>query len=309
MAVRGPRPRRARLGRDEVPALVRRRPREHHHQRLGRGPARRDQEGPQRPRRRAAPQATRRHGARAEGGPSQAGQDRQACGRPPRRHREGARAPRSHTPASDHHREGDLLPPRGQRVPRGPPRVRRPPAHQATREGLQEAAQEGALLSCGRTAPDPFARLQAEFSALPPVCARLRAAPEAAAGAAALFEACLLRGRLPRTTKELVALAVASLAGLVEWRDRLADMLAARGVSAEVLADVVRDGHSPRLPARTQRLIAVGRRAALSPATLSAREMGAARREGVAEEELVEVVALAGLLAWVVTVARALAAT
>lgn len=164
-------------------------------------------------------------------------------------------------------------------------------------------------MSCGRTAPDPFARLQAEFSALPPVCARLRAAPEAAAGAAALFEACLLRGRLPRTTKELVALAVASLAGLVEWRDRLADMLAARGVSAEVLADVVRDGHSPRLPARTQRLIAVGRRAALSPATLSAREMGAARREGVAEEELVEVVALAGLLAWVVTVARALAAT
>jgi alkylhydroperoxidase/carboxymuconolactone decarboxylase family protein YurZ len=124
-----------------------------------------------------------------------------------------------------------------------------------------------------------------------------------------LLRGTLLEGDVPRTTKELIALAAFGLARVVPLRDALRASLAGRGVDAAVLDDLARDGETARLPDRTRRLLTLGRRAALQPALLTDADYTAARKAGAGDAELAELIAWSGTLALLVATSRALGAT
>lgn len=129
--------------------------------------------------------------------------------------------------------------------------------------------------------------------------------PELLGAAWGLWRAVVTGGRLARTTKELIALS-ALAAGRVPLAGALALQLTARGLDEQVVADVQRTGSSPRLPARTRRLLAFGSRAALQPALLGDGDFTRLRRDGLGDPELAELLALAGLLSLVTTLSRGL---
>lgn len=166
-----------------------------------------------------------------------------------------------------------------------------------------EPPDEQALDSSAR---DVFARARAGLGAVPAPLVPLAHAPAALRGAWALVEGALLEGAVPRTTKELVALAAtAASPGAESLADLFRSALAERGVAAAVLEDLVKKGESGRLPERTQRVLAFARRAALQPALLAEDDFRALRREGTGEGELAELVALGAALAFLIALARA----
>lgn len=125
----------------------------------------------------------------------------------------------------------------------------------------------------------------------------------------ALFRAVLLdSAAVPRTTKELVALAIAAgPTGSDYFREFHRRSLQATGVDPDIVNALADEGDSPLLPERTRRLIAFARRiAAAEPAEdadagasaeqamgISAGETQAFRREGLDPVAVGEVIALA----------------
>ncbi|MBI3726294.1 hypothetical protein HY251_20405 [bacterium] len=157
-------------------------------------------------------------------------------------------------------------------------------------------------------ARDALARAQIELGAAPAPLRAIAAAPRALEGAWKLLEGVLLSGSVPRTTKELVALAAtASSPGAEAFRKTFRAALGSKGVAAPVLEDLERKGESTRLPERTQRVVVFGRRAALQPAQLTDEDFRALRRDGLSDSELAELVSLGGLLAFLIAVSRATA--
>lgn len=148
--------------------------------------------------------------------------------------------------------------------------------------------------------------LALDLGELPAPLGALGHAPQAARAAAALLEAALNPGHVPRTTKELVALAALAAAGVAPWCDALRRALDRRAVDPGLLEDLERDGESDRLPRRTRRVVAFGRRAALAPALLGDRDFTRLRRLGVSDAGIAELLALGGALAMLVNLARAL---
>lgn len=155
-------------------------------------------------------------------------------------------------------------------------------------------------------APAAARGLALDLGELPAPLGALGHAPHAAQAAAALLEATLRGGHVPRTTKELVALAALAAAGVAPWCDALRRTLDRRAVDPGLLEDLERLGESTRLPRRTARVVAFGRRAALAPALLGDRDFARLRRLGVSDGELAELLALGGALAMLVNLARAL---
>jgi alkylhydroperoxidase family enzyme len=148
--------------------------------------------------------------------------------------------------------------------------------------------------------------MRLELGGLAALLDALGHAPESLAAVLALLEATLLGGKIPRTTKELVALAALAQAGVDPWRATLRDSLLRRAVAPAVVEDVETLGETTRLPERTRRVVAFGRRAALQPAMLGEPDFVKLRREGVTDAELAELLALAGALALLITLSRAL---
>jgi hypothetical protein len=154
-------------------------------------------------------------------------------------------------------------------------------------------------------AREVLARARVELGAVPGPLEALAAAPAALAGAWRLVEGVLVAGRVPRTTKELVALAATAAAGTAGLAASFRAALEAKGLAAAVLDDLERRGETNRLPERTQRVLVFARRAALQPAGLGDEDFRALRRDSVGDDELAELVALGGLLAFLIAVARA----
>lgn len=154
--------------------------------------------------------------------------------------------------------------------------------------------------------PGTLHRLRLELGGLPAPLDALGHAPDSLAAVLALLEVALLGGRVPRTTKELVALAALAQAGVEPWRVLLRESLLRRAVAAGVVEDLERQGETTRLPERTRRVVAFGRRAALQPALLGEADFTRLRREGVTDAELAELLTLGGALALLITLARAL---
>ena len=144
-----------------------------------------------------------------------------------------------------------------------------------------------------------------ELGAVPDVLAALAQGPQFEA-LWELIRANLNEGSIPRTTRELVALAATATAGVAPLADLLRSALAERGVVTEVLADLSARGETARLPSRTQVVIHVGRRAALQPALLTDADFSRARREGLGDAELAELLTWSGVLALLIATSRAL---
>lgn len=145
-----------------------------------------------------------------------------------------------------------------------------------------------------------------ELGQVPPPLLALARAPEAAQAAWALVREALLRGRLPRTTKELLALAAVAVAGVEPLRALFRDGLQRRGVDPLVLEELEARGETARLPARTQAVLAFGRKAALQPGLLDDADWGRLRREGLDEGEQAELLLAAGAIGLLVHLTRAL---
>jgi alkylhydroperoxidase family enzyme len=154
-------------------------------------------------------------------------------------------------------------------------------------------------------AREALAAARRELGGVPSVLRAVAAAPRALAGVWALVEGVLVEGRVPRTTKCLVALAAVASSGAESLRVLFRSSLEAQGVDPAILDDLERRGESGRLPERTQRSLAFARRAALQPALLVDDDFQALRREGHRDAELAELVVLGGALACLVAVARA----
>lgn len=145
-----------------------------------------------------------------------------------------------------------------------------------------------------------------ELGEVPDVLAALAQSPESYEGVWALVRAGLLEGKIPRTTKELVALAATATAGIAPLRDLFQRSLERRGVVPEVLDDLRERGETERLPDRVCALLLLGRRAAVTPQLLTDSDFARARREGLSDPELAELMTLAGLLALLIATSRAL---
>lgn len=144
-----------------------------------------------------------------------------------------------------------------------------------------------------------------ELGAVPPPLLTLSRAPEPALAAWAFVREALLRGRLARTTKELLALAAVSVAGVEPLRVMLHAALAQRGVDPQVLDDLVTRGESARLPQRAQAVLQFGRKAALQPGLLDEADWGRLRREGLDEAEQAELLLAAGAVGLLIHLSRA----
>jgi alkylhydroperoxidase family enzyme len=151
--------------------------------------------------------------------------------------------------------------------------------------------------------------IRRELGAAPELFASLAASPTSLRGLWSALEGTLLAGVLPRTTKELIALATFSMAEVGPLRDWLRAALNDRGVASDLVADLAARGETERLPERTQELLRFGRRAALQAARLTDADVALLRRAKVGDAELAELVALAGQLAGLVAASRALGLT
>ena len=141
------------------------------------------------------------------------------------------------------------------------------------------------------SAKEALARAKVELGAAPGPLRALAGAPQAMQGVWAATAGVLLEGKVPRTTKLLVALAAsASSPGAESLRDSFRAALS--GVEAAILDDLEKKGESGRLPERTQRVIVFGRRAALAPAQLTDEDFAALRRAGSTDGEVAELVAV-----------------
>jgi len=153
-------------------------------------------------------------------------------------------------------------------------------------------------------AREAFQRTKLELGATPGPLRALAAAPLAASGIWLATQGVLLEGRVPRTTKLLVALAATAVSpGAESLKEVFRAALA--NVDALILDDLEARGESHRLPDRTQRVLVFGRRVALAPAQLTDEDFALLRKAGVSDAELAEVVALGALLALWIALARA----
>jgi alkylhydroperoxidase family enzyme len=153
-------------------------------------------------------------------------------------------------------------------------------------------------------AKEALSRSKVELGAAPAPLRALSQAPLATAGVWMATHGILLEGRVPRTTKLLVALAAVSVSpGAESLRGVFRSALAS--VEPAILDDLEKRGESGRLPERTQRVIAFARRAALAPAQLTDEDFALLRRSKLANAEIAELVALGGLLALWIAIARA----
>lgn len=145
-----------------------------------------------------------------------------------------------------------------------------------------------------------------ELGEVPDVLAALAHSPESYTGVWTLVRTSLLEGKIPRTTKELVALAATATAGIGPLRDLFQRSLEKRGVAPKVLDDLRERGETERLPTRVCALLLLGRRAAVTPQLLTDSDFAKARREGLTDAELAELMTLSGLLALLIATSRAL---
>lgn len=118
--------------------------------------------------------------------------------------------------------------------------------------------------------------------------------------------ALLAQGQVPRTTKELGALAAVAAGRAADLEALLRDTLTARGIAPEILDDLTRDGATTRLPERTQAVVAFVARAALQPTRLSPADYTHLRRLGLDEPELAELVTAASAVGLLIGLDRAL---
>lgn len=144
-----------------------------------------------------------------------------------------------------------------------------------------------------------------ELGEVPLALAALARAPEPLLAAWSYLREALLRGRLSRTTKELLALASLSVAGAGAFARVFQAALARRGVDPLVLEDLLARGESQRLPERTQLLLQIGRKAALQPGLLGEGDWGRLRKEGLDAAEQAELLLAAGAVALLVNLSRA----
>jgi len=153
-------------------------------------------------------------------------------------------------------------------------------------------------------AREALGRAKLELGAVPPPLRALAQAPLAAMGVWMATHGILLEGRVPRTTKLLVALAaVGSSPGAESLRSVFRSALSS--VEVAILDDLEKRGESLRLPERTQKVLVFGRRAALAPAQLTDEDFSVLRRSNVVDAEIAELIALGGLLALWIAIARA----
>ncbi|MEZ6189311.1 MAG: carboxymuconolactone decarboxylase family protein [Planctomycetota bacterium] len=115
----------------------------------------------------------------------------------------------------------------------------------------------------------------------------------------------LFEGELPRTTKELLALAAAAEAGREDLSALWRDALARRGLAPKLLDDVAL-GRATSLPKRTRLVLGSGARLVKDPGALTEEDFDALRHVGLGDAELAELVAACGVLRLVLTVDLAL---
>lgn len=109
------------------------------------------------------------------------------------------------------------------------------------------------------------------------------------------FRATVLQGKLPRTLKEMVGVAI-SQTNQSEYALRVhLHGLSALGISEEVLRLLVADFANCPLPEREKAAISFGLRAATQPASLSNADYQYLHRLGLDEAEIFELVATANL--------------
>jgi alkylhydroperoxidase family enzyme len=153
-------------------------------------------------------------------------------------------------------------------------------------------------------AREALGRARLELGVAPGPLRALSSAPLATAGVWMATHGILLEGRIPRTTKLLVALAATGASpGAESLRSCFRGALAS--VEPAILDDLERRGESGRLPERTQKVLVFGRRAALAPAQLTDEDFVLLKKAGVTDPEAAELVALGGLLALWIALARA----
>ncbi|MCA8923713.1 MAG: carboxymuconolactone decarboxylase family protein [Planctomycetes bacterium] len=133
----------------------------------------------------------------------------------------------------------------------------------------------------------------------------LNQAPQAWQALWGVWRGVLFEGALPRTTKELLALATASAAGRADLVSLWRDALLRRGLEAKLLDDVGL-GRATSLPKRTRLILSAGARLVADPQALTEDDFVQLRRAGLGDAELAELVATCGVLAALTLVDAAL---
>lgn len=166
-----------------------------------------------------------------------------------------------------------------------------------------DAAEEGGLKELYAEI-----RLSLELPEPPSLLQVMGHSPRSLRGLWGFLKAALVEGegRVPRTTKEYIALAAASSADAGPLRDWMLKTLSDKGIDQAVLTELVEKGETQRLPEKTRRVLLFARRAALDPARLSDEDFDELVKAGLSDEDIVELVAFAALITSLIATIRAL---
>lgn len=109
------------------------------------------------------------------------------------------------------------------------------------------------------------------------------------------FRSVILQGKLPRTLKEMIGVAISN-ANHSEYAHKVhLHGLTALGMSEEVLRLLVRDFENCPLPARDKTAIRFGLRAGTQPQSLTDADTDELHAQGLSDAEIFEIVATASL--------------
>lgn len=142
------------------------------------------------------------------------------------------------------------------------------------------------------------------FSGVPNFIRTQGASPGMLAGTCSLVEHILLEGRLPRSTKELIFLAVAADRECNYCREAHAACCRMLGID-EVTIQTVKSGLSGDIPQHTREILLFAIKCASAPEELSDEDFGSLRRQGMDEQQILEVIATSALAVYTTIIADA----
>lgn len=144
--------------------------------------------------------------------------------------------------------------------------------------------------------------LKMGFPEIPSFITTLGGSPPLAAGTACLIEHLMLEGELPRTTKELIFLAVAADRECAYCTEAHAAACRMLGIEDETI-EAVRHGLNGDLPEAVHEVLLFAIKCAAAPEELTEDDFGYLRQQNLSQAQILEVIATSALAVYTTIIA------
>lgn len=145
---------------------------------------------------------------------------------------------------------------------------------------------------------------QMGYPDVPSFITTLGGSPALVEGTCTLVENLLLQGTLPRATKELIFLAVATDRECEYCKEAHTACCRMLGVEDETI-DAVRNGLRGELPGRIREILLFSIKCAAAPEELAEEDFALLRQHGLTQQQMLEVIAISALAVYTTIIADA----